>query len=117
MLKEHSRFQLEASRLGRIVVFQVTVFEKTDRSGTRLHAETQCSDPLHFIIQFVVRDARDFESLLGKFVSELEHRGFDAGRYRLRDGRVWGDWNDLNGTAAVEGEAARRKKAGSISEE
>lgn len=116
MLKEHSRFQLEASRLGRTVVFQVTVFERSDKTKTRLYAETQCSDPLHFILQFIIRDATDFDNLLAKFLDELEHRGFDAGRYRLREGRVWGAWIDLPGVPVEQGETSRRRKAGSVSE-
>lgn len=95
MMREHSRFQLEASRLGRTVVFQVTVFEKEDRQRTRLYAETQCSDPLHFMLQFIVRDATDFDDLLSRFLAELEHRGFEASRYRRREGAKWGDWTAL----------------------
>jgi len=92
MVKEHSRFQLEASKLGRMVVFQVTVFERSDKTRVRLFAETQCSDPLHFILQFIVRDASDFDNLLQKFIAELDFRGFLPLRYRLRNGRTWGDW-------------------------
>ena len=107
---------MEASRLGRTVVFQVTVFERSDRNRTRLYAETQCSDPLHFILQFIIRDATDFDDLMSKFIAELEHRGFDAGRYRLRMDSRWGDWNDLPGVSFDRGETSRRKKAGKISE-
>ena len=95
MVKEHSRFQLEASKLGRTVVFQVTVFERTDKGRTRLFAETQCTDPLHFILQFIIRDAPDFGTLLQKFLAELEYRGFSAVRFRLTDGRRWGEWTPL----------------------
>jgi hypothetical protein len=94
MVKEHSRFQLEAAKLGRKVVFQVTVFERTDKTRTRLYAETQCSDPMHFLLQFIVRDATDFENLLQKFISELDFRGFVAERYRLREARRWGPWTE-----------------------
>ena len=92
MMQEHSRFQLEATKLARTVVFQVTVFSRGDKDRQRLYAETQCSDPLHFLLQFVVRDAPDFSSLLQKFQGELDHRGFDPIRYRLRDGLVWQEW-------------------------
>lgn len=98
MIREHSRFQLEATKLGRIVVFQVTVFERQDKMRTRLFAETQCSDPLHFIVQFIVKDAVDFESLLDKFVAELEYRGFTAERYRLRKGNTWDEWIPIGGS-------------------
>jgi len=95
MMQEHSRFQLEATKLARTVVFQVTVFSRVDKARTRLYAETQCSDPLHFLLQFVVRDAPDFESLLQKFLAELTHRGFDPVRYRMRDGTAWQDWKPV----------------------
>ena len=103
MVKEHSRFQLEASKLGRTIIFQVTVFERVDKLRTRLFAETQCTDPLHFILQFVVRDAADFDSLLQKFLAELDFRGFKPERYRLRGDRRWGDWVDLAGAVPVPG--------------
>ncbi|MFT7581064.1 MAG: hypothetical protein ACI9MR_002738, partial [Myxococcota bacterium] len=47
-IREFNRFQLEATKLGRNVVFQVTVFEKKERNKSRLYAETQCSDPLQY---------------------------------------------------------------------
>jgi hypothetical protein len=97
MVREHSRFQLEASKLGRTVVFQVTVFERQDRLRTRLFAETQCTDPMHYIIQFIVRDASDFDNLLEKFLAELEHRGFAPERYRLRKAGRWADWLPVPG--------------------
>jgi hypothetical protein len=112
MTKEHSRFQLEASKLGRTIVFQVTVFERSDRTRSRLYAETQCSDPLHFIIQFIVRDAPDFDTLLQKFVAELEFRGFTAERFRMRNDRRWGEWKELPSTTPGEfviGETAPHK--------
>jgi hypothetical protein len=95
MVKEHSRVQLEATKLGRTIVFQITVFERSDKSRTRLFAETQCHDALHFLLQFIVRDATDFDNLLQKFASELEYRGFLPTRYRLRTGRKWGEWVEI----------------------
>jgi hypothetical protein len=92
MVTEHSRFQLEATRLGRTVVFQVTVLARSERGRTRLSAETQCSDPLHFMLQFIVRDAADFDDVLARFRQELEHRGFTPERYRLREAGAWADW-------------------------
>ncbi len=83
MINEHARFQLEASKLGRDHVFQVTVFEKEERRRKRYFAETQCSDPFHLVIQFIIRDAPDFDALLGRFVGQLEHRGFEPRRIRL----------------------------------
>ena len=95
MMQEHSRFQLEATKLGRTVVFQVTVFSRNDRQRPRLYAETQCTDPLHFLLQFIVRDAPDFDTLLRKFLAELLHRGFEPVRYRLREDRTWGEWQPV----------------------
>jgi hypothetical protein len=96
VIKEFNRFQLEANKLGRSVVFQVTVFEKTERNRKKLFAETQCSDPLHFIIQFIIREAPTFEDLLDKFVQQLTHRGFTPIRYRLRDAGRWREWGPID---------------------
>jgi len=101
VIKEFNRFQLEATKLGRSVVFQVTVFEKNERNRRRLFAETQCSDPLHFIIQFIIREAPTFEDLLDKFVQQLTHRGFTPIRFRLRDGGRWGEWSPIDGSYAA----------------
>ncbi|HIA02160.1 MAG TPA: hypothetical protein EYN66_09650 [Myxococcales bacterium] len=92
MIREFKRFQLEATKLGRNVVFQITVFEKTERNRTKLFAETQCSDPLHFIIQFIIRDATSFDNLIEKFVQQLTHRGFSPVQYRIRDDGKWQTW-------------------------
>jgi hypothetical protein len=98
VLSEHGRFQLEATKLGRVTVFQVTVLEKRERRGTRLFAETQCSDPYNFLIQFVIRDAADFDEVLDKFKQQLVYRGFFPVRYRFRlkgeDAQhdKWGEW-------------------------
>ena len=96
--KEHARFQLEATKLGRTLVFQVTVFEKRDRRGVRLFAETQCSDPYNFLIQFIIRDASSFEDVLQRFIEQLRWRGYTPLQYRVRQ-RVgqqgyqrWGQW-------------------------
>lgn len=101
MVSEHCKFQLEATKLGRTVVFPVTVLARGERGRMRLSAETQCSDPIHFLVQFIVRDAADFDDLLVRFRQELEHRGFAPVRYRLRDGGTWADWVPLGpGSAA-----------------
>lgn len=92
MISEHSRFQLEASKLGRDLIFQVTVFEKEERKRKKLFAETQCSDPFHLVIQFIIREAPDFETLLQRFVRQLEHRGFAPIRMRMRDTAKWLEW-------------------------
>ena len=92
VIREFKRFQLEATKLGRIVVFQMTVFEKTERNRRKLFAETQCSDPLHFVIQFIIREAPTFEVLLAKFVHQLLHRGFTPVKYRVRDNDKWQEW-------------------------
>jgi hypothetical protein len=96
VITEYNRFQLEAVKLGREVVFQVTVFEKTERNRTKLFAETQCSDPLHFVIQFIIREAPTFQALLEKFLKQLVHRGFTPIRFRIRDDRKWADWQALD---------------------
>lgn len=96
MVKEFTKFQLEAEKLGRVVVFQVTVFEKVDsKDRKKLFAETQCSDPLHFIIQFIIREAMDFDSLLNKFLTLLEHRGFVPLRFRKKEKNRWLKWIDI----------------------
>lgn len=92
-----NRFQLEATKLGRSVVFQVTVFEKKERSKTRLFAETQCSDPLQYIIQFVIRDAPDLDTVIDRFKGQLVHRGFTPLQYRVKNGErgTWGKWERI----------------------
>ncbi|MBM4389214.1 MAG: hypothetical protein FJ088_15870, partial [Deltaproteobacteria bacterium] len=96
MIKIFGRFQLEASKLERSIVFQVTVYERLDRQKGKLFAETQCSDPLQFILQFIIREAEDFDSLLQKFLKQLDHRGFSPVRYRKRAGNKWEEWIPLN---------------------
>jgi hypothetical protein len=96
VIKEFKRFQLEATKLGRNVIFQVTVFEKTERSGKKLFAETQCSDPLHFLLQFIIKEAPSFEKLLDKFLRQLIHRGFTPVRYRTRGELKWQEWTPLD---------------------
>jgi hypothetical protein len=95
VITEHSRFQLEATKLGREVVFQVTVFQKEERRRKRLFAATQCSDPFHFLIQFIIREAPDFETLVSRFVAQLEHRGFEPSRMRLRIEGRWDEWTPV----------------------
>lgn len=91
-----NRFQLEATKLGRSVVFQVTVFEKTERNKRRLFAETQCSDPLQYIIQFVIRDAPDLDGVLERFRAQLVHRGFMPLQFRVKNGDgTWGGWKRI----------------------
>ena len=70
----------------------MTVFEKTERNRRKLFAETQCSDPLHFVIQFIIREAPTFEVLLAKFVQQLLHRGFTPVKYRVRGEDKWQTW-------------------------
>jgi hypothetical protein len=104
VIREHSRFQLEATKLGRDVVFQVTVFEKRERRGTRLYAETQCSDPYHYIIQFIIREAQSFDEVVTKFERLLLHRGFTPLRFRVfgTDERFnvqkWLEWQIIDPT-------------------
>jgi len=95
-IEEHTRFQLEAIKVGRTVVFQVTVYKRSDPRRERLFAETQCSDPLHHVIQFVIRDESTVDGILSKFRLQLLHRGFVPVRYRLRaNGRVWDAWTPV----------------------
>ncbi|TNF32584.1 MAG: hypothetical protein EP329_09705 [Deltaproteobacteria bacterium] len=92
-IREHNRFQLEASKLGRNVVFQVTVFEKKERNKSRLYAETQCFDPLQYMIQFVIRDAPDLDGVIEAFSKQLVHRGFAPMKYRVKsDNGTWDAW-------------------------
>lgn len=116
MIKEHSRFQLEATKLGRTVVFQVTVFERSDKTKTRLYAETQCADPLHFIRQFIVRDAQDFNTLMEKFLAELDHGGFVPERYRLRKDKQWGEWEQIVWTGGGKGKGESKIDSAAVSE-
>lgn len=102
MINEHARFQLEASKLGRDHVFQVTVFEKEERRRKRYFAETQCSDPLHLVIQFIIRDAPDFDGLLQRFVGQLQHRGFEPRRMRVRSAE--GKWQAWGAVPVLEGQ-------------
>jgi hypothetical protein len=99
LIKEFNRFQLEATKLGRCVVFQVTVFEKTERNRRKLFAETQCSDPLHFVIQFIIREAPTFDVLIDRFVQQLTHRGFTPVKYRVRGEGTWQEWNPIEGAS------------------
>jgi len=91
-MQEHARFQLESAKLGRIVVFQVTVYARVVRRKTTLYAETQCADPYHNVIQFIIRDAESTENIIERFSIQLRHRGFDPLRYRLTVDDVWGPW-------------------------
>ena len=106
VIVEHSRFQLEATKLGRDITFQVTVFEREERKRKRLFAETQCSDPFHLIIQFIIREAPDFETLLARFVQQLEHRGFVPARMRMRSDGKWEAWTAVPGVGVGPTEAA-----------
>jgi hypothetical protein len=103
LITEFNRFQLEATKLGRNVIFQVTVFQKRERNRSKLFAETQCSDPFHFIIQFIIREAPTFEVLLEKFYRQLDQRGFAPLRYRVRDKGKWGEWEGIDGTSIAAG--------------
>jgi hypothetical protein len=95
VITEHSRFQLEATKLGRDLVFQVTVFEREERKRRKLFAETQCSDPFHLVIQFIIREAPDFDTLLQRFVKQLEHRGLAPIRMRMRSEGRWDPWTPV----------------------
>lgn len=95
-ISEYNRFQLEASKLGRNVVFQVTVFEKKERNKSRLYAETQCFDPLQYMIQFVIKDAPDLAGVIEAFAKQLVHRGFLPMKYRVKNGDgSWDAWEPV----------------------
>jgi hypothetical protein len=103
-IREHSRLQLEATKLGRNVVFQVTVFERKDRSKSRLYAETQCYDALQHMIQFVIRDAADIDSVIDMFARQLLHRGFVPVKYRLKSATgSWDAWVQVPDSLVPEG--------------
>ena len=91
-----SRFQFESEKLGREILFEVTVFEKKERGRRRLFAETQCSDPLQYLVQFVIRDAPDIDGIISRFVEQLVYRGYSPCRYRLgEDDGTWDQWTDI----------------------
>lgn len=95
-IKFFKRFQYEATKLGRTVIFQVTVFEKKERNKARLYAETQCYDPLQFLIQFVIRDAPDLDAVIDRFTQQLIHRGFSPMQFRVKnDNGTWGTWSHI----------------------
>ncbi|MCO4760139.1 MAG: hypothetical protein KC502_01465 [Myxococcales bacterium] len=114
MITEHSTFQLEASKLSRDVVFQVTVFQKEERRRKRLFAATQCSDPFHFLIQFIIREAPDFDTLLSRFVRQLEHRGFEPIRLRMRSEGKWAAWKPVPHAAGEESQEAAAAAAAEL---
>jgi hypothetical protein len=116
VITEHCRFQLEASKLGREVVFQVTVFQKEERRRTRLFAATQCSDPFHFLIQFIIREAPDFQTLLARFVHQLEHRGFEPERMRMRGAGKWEPWTPVPRHGGADTSEAAAAAAARLSE-
>lgn len=103
-IQVYSRFQLEATKLGRNVVFQVTVFEKKERSKSRLFAETQISDPLQHMIHFIIRDAPDLDAVIQRFQQQLLHRGFVPLQYRVKNGDgSWAPWTHLDLDDAIVG--------------
>lgn len=116
MITEHCRFQLEASKLGRDVVFQVTVFQKEERRRAKLFAATQCSDPFHFLIQFIIREAPDFDTLLGRFVAQLDHRGFEPMRMRMRGEGKWESWTPVPRVGSADTPDAAAAAAARLSE-
>ncbi len=73
--------------------FQATVWEKRERNKSRLYAETECSDPLQYRIQFVIKDAPDLDGVIERFAKQLIHRGFMPTKFRVKsgDGR-WEAW-------------------------
>ena len=95
-IRVFSRFQLESTKLGRDVVFQVTVFERKERGRRRLFAETQCSDPLQYLVQFVIRDAENLDGVISRFVEQLIIRGYAPSRYRLTlENDTWDEWTEI----------------------
>jgi hypothetical protein len=94
-IEEHGRFQLEAMKLGRAIVFQVTVYRRKDSRRERLFAETQCSDPVQHIIRFVIRDEPSVDGIIQRFRLQLTHRGFIPSRVRFRQGTAWQAWQPI----------------------
>jgi hypothetical protein len=48
------------------------------------------------MIQFVVRDAPDIDTVIQRFVAQLIHRGFSPQSYRVKtDSGRWAEWNSL----------------------
>lgn len=85
MISEHKRLQLEATKLDADICFTVTVFERRARTGTRYFAETQCSDPNNFIVQFIIRDGGDLDEIMTKLQRQMVYRGYVPHRYRMWD--------------------------------
>ncbi|PIE18988.1 MAG: hypothetical protein CSA66_03340 [Proteobacteria bacterium] len=69
------------------------MFEKKERNKSRLFAETQCYDPLQYMIQFVIRDAVDLDGVIEAFSKQLIHRGFAPMKLRVKnDDGTWAAW-------------------------
>ena len=99
MVTEHARFQLEASKQGRMHRLDVTVFERAERGQRHCFAETQTSDPAHQVIQFIVRDAPDLDGVIRQLIAQVRHRGFTPGPVRVRQGEgPWQAWTVVDAT-------------------
>ena len=96
MVRIDRRFQLESEKLGRKVVFQVTVYEKKNaRKDPRYFAQTECEDPYHYRVQFIIKDSPSFEALLDTFIQQLNFRGYTPLRYRIKSDKGWSDWIEI----------------------
>ena len=96
MIKEYGRIQIAAQKQDRSVVFDLKIFEKKTPKKRKLLAETQCTDPNHFIIQFYIKEADSIEEIMERFSVQLTHRGFTPERVRTLK-RGWGPWEPFPG--------------------
>ena len=95
-------YQIIATKLGREIPFDVTVYEHPGQQASLFSAETQTQDPFNHMIQFIVREASNATDALAKMNAQMSYRGFTALRIRARStqdamGRSkWEDWQSLN---------------------
>ncbi len=94
-------YQIIATKLGREIPFDVTVYEHPGAESSVYSAETQTQDPFNHMIQFIVREAENATDALAQMNAQMSYRGFTALRIRSRStkdalGRSkWEEWRSL----------------------
>jgi len=94
-------YQIVASKLGREVPFDVTVYEHPGPESSKFSAETQTQDPFNHMIQFIVRGATNATDALAQMNAQMSYRGFTSLRIRARSGEdalgrsKWEEWRSL----------------------
>ena len=95
-------YQIMASKLGREIPFDVTVYEHPGAESSVYSAETQTQDPFNHMIQFIVREASNPTDALAQMNAQMSYRGFTALRIRARSAKdelgrsKWEEWQALN---------------------